>query len=108
MAESWAHRRAKRRSAGPGGRVEVRLPSGSRLDALSRDGVWATEVETSGDFVRLMRAAERLAESGAPQKVLKVPHRHMRIAAAALQRAGVSARVRNMHDTCGFAVRVPG
>lgn len=104
MAESRAHRKAKWRSAGRGGRVEVRLSSGRRLDALSRNGIWATEVETSGDFGRLMHAASRLAESGAPQKVLKVPHRHLLRAAAALKRAGVSARVRNMHDTKGFFV----
>jgi hypothetical protein len=61
-------------------------------------------VETSGDFGRLMRVAGRLAESGAPQRVLKVPHRHLLLAAAALQRAGVSARVRKMHDTKGFFV----
>ena len=104
MAESWAHRNAKWRSAGRGGRVEVPLRSGRRLDALSRDGVWATEVETSGDFGRLMQAAWRLAESRAPQKVLKVPHRHMRMAAAAMREAGVSGRIRNMHDTSGFRV----
>jgi hypothetical protein len=67
--------------------------------------VWATEVETSGDFGRLMLAARRLAESGAPQKVLKVPYRHMSKAAAAMRRVGVSGRIRNMYDTSGFAVR---
>ena len=105
MAESNAHRRAKLRSAGFGGQVEVPLPSGRRLDALSRNGVWGTEVETSGSFARLLLAAARLRESGVPQKVLKVPQRHMGIAAAALRVAGVSARVRNMYGTKGFRVR---
>lgn len=106
MAESLAHRKAKWRSAGPGGMVEVPLPCGGRLDALSRNGVWGTEVELSGDFVRLMRAAKRLAESKAPQKVLKIPHRDMMRAAAALRRAGVSAWVRNMRGTEEFFVEV--
>lgn len=106
MAESRAHRNAKWRSAGRGGQVEVPLPSGRRLDALSWDGTWATEVETSGDIDLLKLAAERLRESGAPQKVLKVPRRHMMRAAVALRQAGISAWVRNMHGTNEFFVKV--
>ncbi len=106
MSESQAHRNAKWRSAGRGGSVEVQLPSGRRLDAISRDGTWATEVETSGDLEFLILAAERLEESSAPQKVLKVPFRHMRLAAVALRRVAVSAWVRNMHGSKEFFVKV--
>jgi len=106
MAESGPHRRAKWRSAGVGGEVEVALPSGRHLDALSRNGVWATEVETSGDLARLSVAAQRLAESGAPQKVLKVPLRHMNLAAVALRGEGVSAWVRDMHGVEEFFVKI--
>ncbi len=106
MAESRAHKNAKWRSAGRGGQVEVPLPSGRRLDALSRNGTWATEVETSGDVELMKLAAERLAESGAPQKVLKVPQRYMMRAAVALRQAGVSAWVRNMYGTDEIFVKV--
>ncbi|QRK05270.1 hypothetical protein JQX13_34460 [Archangium violaceum] len=106
MAESRAHQRAKFRSAGFGGQVEVPLPSGRRLDALSWNGVWGTEVETSGSFSRLQLAVERLLESGARQRVLKVPERHMRLAAVVLRRMGVSAWVRNMHGSEEFFVGV--
>jgi hypothetical protein len=51
-------------------------------------------------------AAERLAESGAPQKVLKVPQRYMMRAAVALRQAGVSAWVRNMYGTDEIFVKV--
>jgi hypothetical protein len=104
MSESGPHRRAKWRSAGRGGRVEVPLPSGRRLDALSWNGAWATEVETSGLFERLALAAWRLAESGAPQRVLKVPQRHMRLAAVVLRRVGLSAWVRDMYGAQEFFV----
>lgn len=104
MSESRAHKRAKYRAAGRGGRVEVRLGSGRRLDALTASGGRATEVETSGDFERLELAVERLVESGARDRALRVPHRHMGLAAAALRKAGVAGRVQNMHNSSGFMV----
>lgn len=106
MAESDTHRKTKFRSAGFGGQVEVPLPSGRRLDALSWNGVWGTEVELSGSFDRMLLAASRLRESGARQKVLKVPQRYMRMAAAALRAEGVSAWVRNMDGSDEFFVRI--
>ncbi len=106
MAESWAHRKAKHQSAGKGGFVEFALPSGQRLDALSRDGVWATEVERSGDFMRMLQAIDRLVESGAPMKVLKVPDQDMKTAAAAFRRAGVSGLVRNLDGSKEWDINV--
>ncbi|SET78244.1 hypothetical protein [Stigmatella erecta] len=106
MAESRAHQRAKFRSAGCGGQVEVPLPSGRRLDALSRNGVWGTEVETSGSFSRLQLAVERLLESGALQRVLRVPKRDMLLAAVVLRRMGVSAWVLNMYGSQRFFVGI--
>ena len=106
MAESNAHRKAKYRSAGLGGRVEVPLPSGRRLDALSWNEVWGTEVEKSRSFGRMKLAVERLLESGVPQKVLKVPEADMRLAAVVLRRMGVSAWVRNMDGSREFFVRI--
>ncbi len=105
MAESRAHKRAKQYAAGRGGYTEVRLDSGRRLDALTRDGYRGTEVETSGSFGRLSLAAERLEEADTPQKVLKVPRRDMRFAAVVLRRAGISAWVEPMDGSPGFYVK---
>lgn len=105
MAKSRTHWKTQVRAAGRRGQIEVPLPSGRRLDALSANGRWATEVELSGDFGRLLIAAERLAESRALQCVLQVPHGQMRLAAVALRRAGVSAWVRNIPGTEEFFVR---
>ena len=38
MPETPAHRRAKKRAAGPGGRTEVPLRGKQRLDALTKGG----------------------------------------------------------------------
>jgi hypothetical protein len=106
MSESWTHLQAKLRSAGRGGFVEVPLSRNRRLDALSRDGNWATEVELSGNFSRLMRAAWRLKDAPAQQKVLKVHEDQMEMAAAALRRVEVSAWVRNIDGSREFFVKV--
>lgn len=106
MAESRAHRRAKRQSAGRGGSVEVLLPSGRRLDALSRNGRWATEVERSRDFGRLWQAISRLVESGAPERVLKVPEEDMGLAAVVFRRAGISGRVRSLDGSQDWYIKV--
>ena len=77
MSETRAHRRAKTRAAGLGGRTEVPLPRGQRLDALTKGKGRATEVERSGSATGLRAAAKRLKLSGAPQKVLQVPQKDM-------------------------------
>ena len=77
MSETPAHRRAKRRAAGPGGRTEVPLRGNQRLDALSKGGGRATEVERSGSSAGLNSAAQRLKKSGAPGKVLQVPQKEV-------------------------------
>ena len=92
MSETRAHRRAKIRAAGSGGRTEVPLPRGQRLDALTKGKGRATEVERSGSATGLQAAAKRLKLSGAPQKVLRVPQKDMS-AATALRRAGIGGTV---------------
>ena len=57
MSETRAHRRAKTRAAGLGGRTEVPLPRGQRLDALTKGKGRATEVERSGSATGLRAAA---------------------------------------------------
>ena len=107
MSETPAHRRAKRRAAGPGGRTEVPLRGNQRLDALSKGGGRATEVERSGSSAGLNSAAQRLKKSGAPGKVLQVPQKDMGGAVKAMRKAGVSGTVKNMGGTKRWRVRPP-
>ena len=107
MAEKDAHRRAKRKAAGRGGKTEVRLRGNQRLDALSAGRKRATEVERSGTSAGLRNAAGRLKASGAAQRVLQVPQKHMGAAAKALRAAGISGTVKNMGGTKRRSVRRP-
>ena len=107
MPETPAHRRAKRRAAGPGGRTEVPLRGNQRLDALSKGGGRATEVERSGSSTGLNSAAQRLRKSGAPQKVLQVPQKDMGSAVKAMRKAGIGGTVKNMGGTKHWRVRPP-
>ncbi len=98
MVESTSHKAAKHRAAGRGGKTEVPLSRGRRLDALSAGGR-ATEVERSGNARALLSAASRLKASKAKQKVLQVPQHDMDKAATALRRAKVAGTVKNMSGT---------
>lgn len=99
MAESSSHKRAKSKAAGAGGSTEFPLSKGRRLDALSAGGGRATEVERSGSSAGLKKAAKRLQDSGAKQKVLQVPQKDMSTAADAMREVGVSGTVKNMSGT---------
>ncbi|MYL11826.1 MAG: hypothetical protein F4010_06750 [Cenarchaeum sp. SB0669_bin_11] len=105
MAETRAHHRAKKQAAGPGGRTEVRLRGNRRLDALTKGGGRATEVERSGSTARLNAAARRLKKSGAPQRVLQVPQKDMGAAVTAMRKAGIGGTVKNMGGTKHWRVR---
>ena len=105
MVEKRAHSRAKAKAAGRGGRTEVPLPGGRRLDALTKGGGRATEVERSGTKTGLDAAARRLKKAGTPQKVLQVPQKDMRAAANALRGAGISGTVKNLSGTKRRRVR---
>ncbi len=107
MPETPAHRRAKRRAAGPGGRTEVPLRGKQRLDALTKGGRRATEIERSGSTAGLNSAARRLKKSGAPQKVLQVPQKDMGSAAKAMRKAGICGTIKNMGGTKRWRVRLP-
>ena len=107
MAEKSAHRRAKAKAAGRGGRTEVSLRGGQRLDALTKGGGRVTEVERSGTAAGLGKAAGRLKKAGTRQKVLQVPQKDMGAAAIALRKAGVSGTVKNMSGTKWWRVRRP-
>ncbi len=107
MPEKPSHRRAKNRAAGPGGQTEVPLPGGKRLDARTRGGGRATEVERSGSPRGLAAAACPLKQSGAQQKVLQVPQKDMDTAAQAMRNTGIGGTVKNMGGTKSRSVRPP-
>ena len=96
MTESQSHKRAKRKAAGKSGRTEVPLKGGQRLDAKTKSGKTATEVERSGSAAGLDKAAVRLKKTRSKQKVLQVPQKDMAKAAAAMRKAGVKGSVKNM------------
>ncbi len=108
MPETPAHRRAKKRAAGSGGKTEVSLRGKQRLDALTKGGGRATEVERSGSPAGLGAATQRLKKSGAPQKVLQVPQKDMGSAVKAMRKAGIGGSVKNMGGTKRWRVRPPG
>ncbi len=107
VSESYSHRRAKNKAAGQRGRTEVRLRGNQRLDALTKGGGRATEVERSGNAAGLRKAASRLKKSGAPQKVLQVPQKDMKAASAAMRKTGIGGTVKNMSGTRKTRVRKP-
>ena len=107
MSETPAHRRAKNTAAGSGGTTEATLRGNQRLDALTKGGVRATEVERSGSTGGLDAATNRLKQSDAPQKVLQVPQKDMAAAAVAMRKAGVGGTVKNMGGTKRRSVRSP-
>ncbi len=105
MTESERHRRTKKKAAGEGGQTEAPLPKKRRLDALTAGGGRATEIELSGNIDKLKEAARRLRDSGAPQRVLKVPQKDMDAAADAMRAAGMPGTVKNLKGTTRRRVR---
>lgn len=105
MPKSPSHRRAQSKAAGRSGHTEVPLKGGKRLDARSPGR--ATEVERSGNSKQLDRAAGRLKQSRAPQKVLQVPQKDMSKAVEAMRKAGIGGTVKNMGETKRRSVRKP-
>ena len=105
MTETLSHHRAKRAAAGKGGRTEVPLPRGRKLDALSKTGKRATEIERSRHTTRLKAAIRRLRDSRAKQKVLRVPQRNFAKAVQMMRSLGVSGAVSNISGTQRQAVR---
>ena len=97
MAESDAHKRAKKRAAGQSGQTEVPLSGNRRLDAATDHK--ATEVERSGSEDGLQKAAQRLKDSGKKQKVLQVPQSDMDKAVQAMRDIGVKGTVKNISGT---------
>ncbi len=96
MAESEIHKRSKKQAAGRGGKTEVPLKGKKRLDALTKGGGRATEIELSSTKEEIRNAVERLKESGAKQKVLRVNQKNMDVAIDAMKNADISGTVTNI------------
>jgi len=105
LSETNSHKKAKLRAAGRGGRTEVPISGGRRLDALTKNGGRATEVERGGTAKRLSKAISRLKASGAKQKVLQVPQKDMSLARSKMRQAGMTGTVKNMSGTKKTRVR---
>ena len=100
MLKSHSHIRAQAAAAGRNGKTEVKLKgSHKRLDAVTKSGKTATEVERSGSMALLEKAAERLKMRRSQRKVLQVPQPDMGKAAHAMQNKGVHGTVKNMGGT---------
>ena len=99
MSKSSSHKRAQSKAAGKDGRTEIKLRGGKRLDALTKSGKKATEVERSGTFAGLEKAAQRLKMRRSKQKVLQVPQKDMSKAVQAMKKKGVRGTVKNMSGT---------
>ncbi len=104
-SETNSHKRAKSKAAGQNGATEVPISRDRRLDALSADGKRATEVERSGSAEGLQKAARRLRDSGASQRILQVPQQDMQVAAEAMQKVGVGGTIKNLAGTKRRAVK---
>ena len=103
MSESKSHKTAKKKAAGKSGETEVKISRNRRLDAVTK--IKATEVERSGSKSGLLKASNRLKDSGKKQKVLQVPQKDMKKAAEAMKTAGVKGTVKNMSGTKRKSIR---
>jgi len=103
MAESQSHKGAKSKAAGKSGKTEALLKGNRRLDAQTKGR--ATEIERSSNKTRLEKTAQRLKDSGKPQKVLKVPQQDMEKAIKAMKAKEVKGTVKNMKGTKRQSVR---
>jgi len=100
MSKSQSHKRAQSKAAGKKGSTEVKLRrSAKRLDAITKSGKKATEVERSGSVSGLKKAAQRLKMRRSKQKVLQVPQKDMPKAVQAMKDKGVKGTVKNMSGT---------
>ncbi|MCA9372379.1 hypothetical protein KC726_05835 [Candidatus Woesebacteria bacterium] len=100
MPKSPSHKKAQSKAAGRGGKTETKLKgSRKRLDAITKSGKTATEVERSGTATGLEKAAQRLKMRRSQRKVLQVPQTDMGKAVEAMKKKGVKGTVKNMTGT---------
>jgi len=101
MSKSKSHKNAQIKAAGKNGTTEVKIKGNQRLDALTKNGKRATEIERNGNH---FDAANRLKNSEANQKILQVPQKDMKKAVEAMKKVGVKGSVKNMTGTKRYSV----
>lgn len=110
MAKKDRHRQLLNKEAGKTGRTEVPLPSGARLDVLTRSGI-GKEIERDSAHEKLLMAASRLKEAkdrGIAKKViLKVPQPNIPDAVKAMKKVKVPGTVSNLKGSKVIPVRKP-
>lgn len=110
MAKQDRHRQLLNKEAGKTGETEVVLPSGSRLDVLTRRGI-GTEIELGSDPQKIRMAASRLKEalnSGIARKVvLKVRQPSIPNGVKAMKKSGVQGTVSNLKGSKVIPVQKP-
>jgi len=105
MSKTQSHKRAQSKAAGKKGKTEVQISRNRKLDAVTKSGYKATEVERSGNKTGLVKAARRLKARRSKQKVLQVPQNDMTKAVDAMKEVGVKGTVKNMRGTRKKSVR---
>ena len=107
MPESQSHKRTKKRLAGPKGKTEVKLRSGRRMDALTKNRIGA-EVERQGPK-GISKAVSRLKEAKSTKVALgakiAVPQKDMRQAGSEMRKQRLSGRVENLSNTKSYYVK---
>ena len=108
MAKRDRHRQLVRREAGKTGKTEVPLPSGSRLDVLTRRGT-GKEIELDNDPEKLRLAVFRLKEAKdkgiAREVILKVAQPNMPDALKVMEELKVEGTVSNLKGSKALLVR---
>ncbi len=97
MSESTTHKTLKGKAVGDTGKVEVKLPSGKRIDVVTKGRAY--EIERSDSIKSLKSAAKRLKESGKAQKVLQVPQKNFSTAQKAMKEVGITGTIKNLSGT---------
>jgi len=107
MAKRDRHRQLVRREAGKTGKTEVPLPSGSRLDLLTRRGV-GKEIELENDPEKLRSAVSRLKEAKdkriAKEVILKVAQPNMPDGVKVMKELKVEGIVSNLKGSKALLV----
>lgn len=99
MSKSPSHKQAQRKAAGHGGKTEVKIKGNKRLDAVTKSGKTATEIERSGNIKNLEKATQRLKARRSKRKVLQVPQQDMSKAVQVMKKKKVKGTVKNMSGT---------
>lgn len=106
MSKTSSHKKAQSKAAGKGGQTEVKLKGKKYLDALTKSGKTATEVERSGSATGLEKAAQRLKIKRSKRKVLQVPQKDISKAVQAMKKKKVGGTVKNMSGTKKRSVKI--